>query len=157
MLRSPILTGRHEQRDYLALAQMAKRALKQVNGVLLQPRRGTFGKSVDGNWKKYCFSKTGSTFPEVSLPKWRALKPQAKKEGVKVGSAGSFVLAQGKPKRRANWIKPLGSAQYGVSQKIYNNRKPVLRPMRIPYAGSKILFFWFLNSSFCAAGDYGTS
>ena len=45
-LRSPILTGRHKQRDYLALAQMAKRALKQVNGVLLQARRGAFWKSV---------------------------------------------------------------------------------------------------------------
>ena len=45
-LRSPILTGRHKQRDYLALAQIAKRALKQVNGVLLQARRGAFWKSV---------------------------------------------------------------------------------------------------------------
>ena len=45
-LRSPILTGRHKQRDYLALAQMEKRALKQVNGVLLQARRGAFWKSV---------------------------------------------------------------------------------------------------------------
>ena len=45
-LRSPVLTGHHKQRDYLALAQMAKRALKQVNGVLLQARRGAFWKSV---------------------------------------------------------------------------------------------------------------
>ena len=39
-LRSPVLTGRHKQRDYLALAHMAKKALKQINGVLLQARRG---------------------------------------------------------------------------------------------------------------------
>ena len=45
-LRNPILTGRHKQCDYLALAQMAKRALKQVNGVLLQARRGAIWKSV---------------------------------------------------------------------------------------------------------------
>ena len=45
-LRSPVLTGRHKQRDYLALAQMAKRARKQVNGVLLQALRGAFWKSV---------------------------------------------------------------------------------------------------------------
>jgi hypothetical protein len=45
-LRSPILTGRHKQCDYLALAQMAKKALKRVNGVLFQARRGAFWKSV---------------------------------------------------------------------------------------------------------------
>ena len=45
-LRNPILTGRHKQCDYLALAQMAKKVLKQVNGVLLQPRGGAFWKSV---------------------------------------------------------------------------------------------------------------
>ena len=41
-LRSPVLTGRHKQRDYLTLARMAKRALKQVNEVLLRPRSGDF-------------------------------------------------------------------------------------------------------------------
>ena len=45
-LRNPILTGRHKQCDYLALAHVAKKALKQVNGVLLQARRGAFWKSV---------------------------------------------------------------------------------------------------------------
>ena len=45
-LRSPVLTGRHKQRRYLALAQKAKRALKQVNGVLLHARRGAFWKSI---------------------------------------------------------------------------------------------------------------
>ena len=35
------MTGRRKQRDYyLALAHMAKKALKQINGVLLQARRG---------------------------------------------------------------------------------------------------------------------
>ena len=51
-LRSTVLTSRHKQRDYLALAQMAKRALKQVNGVLLQARRGAFWKSVRRKYKK---------------------------------------------------------------------------------------------------------
>ena len=45
-LRNPILTGRHKQCDYLALAQMAKKALKHVNEVLLQARRGGGWKSV---------------------------------------------------------------------------------------------------------------
>ena len=45
-LRNPILTGRHKQCDYLALAHVAKNALKQVNGALLQARRGAFWKSV---------------------------------------------------------------------------------------------------------------
>ena len=45
-LRSPVLTGRHKQRHYLALAQKTKRALKHVNGVLSKARRGAFWKSV---------------------------------------------------------------------------------------------------------------
>ena len=45
-LRNPILTGRQRQCDYLALAQMAKKALKQVNGVLFQARRGVIWNSV---------------------------------------------------------------------------------------------------------------
>ena len=45
-LRNPILTGRQRQCDYLALAQMAKKALKQINGVLLHTQRGAFLKSV---------------------------------------------------------------------------------------------------------------
>ena len=45
-LRSPILTGRHEQHDYVALAQVAKKTLKRVNGVLFQARRRAFWKSV---------------------------------------------------------------------------------------------------------------
>ena len=34
-LGSTVLTSRHKQRHYLALAQKAKRGLKRVNGVLL--------------------------------------------------------------------------------------------------------------------------
>ena len=45
-LRNPILTGRHKQCDYLALAHVAKKALKQINWALLQARRGAFWKSV---------------------------------------------------------------------------------------------------------------
>ena len=41
-LRNPILTSRQRQCDYLAMAQMAKKALKQVNEVLLQAQRGAF-------------------------------------------------------------------------------------------------------------------
>ena len=45
-LRNPVLTGRQRQCEYLALAQMAEKALKHVNGVLLQAHRGAFWKSV---------------------------------------------------------------------------------------------------------------
>ena len=45
-LSSAILTGRHKQRHYLARAQEARRACKQVNGVLLKAQRGAFWKSV---------------------------------------------------------------------------------------------------------------
>ena len=54
-LRNPILTGRQRQCDCLALAQMAKKALKHVNGVLLQARRGAFWKSVRRKLKKVMF------------------------------------------------------------------------------------------------------
>jgi hypothetical protein len=39
----------------LALAQGAKKALKRVNGVLLKPQRGAFGKSVRRKLKKVVF------------------------------------------------------------------------------------------------------
>ena len=45
-LRNPSLTGRQRQCDYLALAQMAKKALKQINEVLLQAQGWAFWKSV---------------------------------------------------------------------------------------------------------------
>ena len=61
-LRSPVLTGHHKQRDYLALAQMAKRAIKQVNGVLLQARRGAFWKSVRRKKQKVMFFIARSNF-----------------------------------------------------------------------------------------------
>ena len=41
-LRSAVLTSRRMRRHYPALAQKAKRALKQVNGVLLHAHRGGF-------------------------------------------------------------------------------------------------------------------
>ena len=63
-LRSPVLTGRHKQRDYIALAQMAKRALKQVNGELLSHGGALFENLSDGKYKKECFSGPGATFCE---------------------------------------------------------------------------------------------
>ena len=95
-LRNTVLTSRHNQRHSLALTQGAEKGLKQVNGVLLKPRRGAFGKSVRRKLKKWCFSKTGSTFPEVSLPEWRALRPQAKKEGVRSWRYSVIRLGAGK-------------------------------------------------------------
>ena len=58
---------------------------------------------------------------------------------------------------KQNDLITLGSAQYGGRPKDLQQRRHNLGGMRIPYAGSKIIFFLFLNSSFCAAGDYGTS
>ena len=54
-LGSAILPSRRKRRHYLALAPEAKKALKQVNGVLLDPRRGAFGKSVRRKLKKVVF------------------------------------------------------------------------------------------------------
>jgi len=51
-LRSTILTSRHKQRHYLALAQEAKRRLKQTNGVLLHAQRGAYWNQLNENCKK---------------------------------------------------------------------------------------------------------
>ena len=45
-LRNPILTGHQRKCDYLALAQMAKKAFKQVNEVFLQTQKAAFFNSV---------------------------------------------------------------------------------------------------------------
>ena len=63
------MAGRLKQRHCLALAQKAKRALKQVSGVLLNDRGELFGNQFNGNCKKLCFSKgqetlfAGGSFP----------------------------------------------------------------------------------------------
>ena len=81
-LRSTMLPTRRMRLNCLVLAQGAKKGLKQVNGVLLKPRRGAFGKSVRRKLKKSSvFRGQEALSPEVSLPKWRAHRPQAKKEG----------------------------------------------------------------------------
>ena len=54
-LRSTILPNRRKQRRYQAVARGAEKALKQVNGVLLKPQRGAFGKSVRRKLKKVVF------------------------------------------------------------------------------------------------------
>ena len=81
----------------------AKKALKRVNGVLLKPRRGAFGKSVRRKLKKkYVFFKEGKHFFRRSNCQSGArIGQKQKKRGVKVGNAGSCVLAQGEPKKRA--------------------------------------------------------
>ena len=78
-LRITILPSRRMRLHCLALAQGAKKALKQVNGKLLKPQRGAFGKSVRRKLKSCVFRGQEALFPEVSLPKWRVLRPEAKK------------------------------------------------------------------------------
>ena len=100
---STVLTSRHNQRHSLALTQGAEKGLKQVNGVLLKPRRGAFGKSVRRKLKKVMVSEDGKHFFRRSVCQSGArLSHRQKKRGVKVGSAESFVLAQERPKKRAN-------------------------------------------------------
>ena len=142
----------------LVLAQGAKKGLKQVNGVLLKPRRGAFEKSVRRKLKKVVFFRDRKHFPRRSVCQSGArIGHRQKKRGGKSWKWGSFVLQQERPKKRANWIILLGFAQYGVRQKNRNKQKHNLGAMRFPAAGSKIGFFWFLNSSFCATGRNGGS
>ena len=54
-LRSTVLTSRRSQRHSLALARGAVKGLTHVNGVLLEPQRGAFGKSVRRKLKKVVF------------------------------------------------------------------------------------------------------
>ena len=94
-LGSTLVTIRRNQRHSLALAQGAEKGLKQVNGVLLQPQRGAFGKSVRRKLKKIMFFKDRTHFFRRPVCQSDArLSQKQKKRGVKVGNAGSFVLAQ---------------------------------------------------------------
>ena len=63
---------------------------------------------------------------------------------------------QGEARFMAKLNLNTGSAQYEVNQKIYNNRKAVLGGCRFPATGSKIIIFFFINNSFCAAGEIRT-
>ena len=102
-LRSTILPSRRMRLNCLALAQGAKKALKRVNGVLLKPQRGAFGKSVRRELQTVVFFKDGKHFFRRSVCQSGVrLSHKQKKRGGKVGSAGSFVLAQGRPKKGAN-------------------------------------------------------
>ena len=102
-LTSTILTSRRSQRHSLALAQEAEKSLKRANGVLLKPRRGAFGQSVRRKSKKVVFFQDRKHFFRRSVCHSGArLGHKQKKRGVKVGSAESFVLAQERPKKRAN-------------------------------------------------------
>ena len=74
--------------------------LERVNGVLLKPRSGAFGKSVRRKLKNIMFFGTGSTFSGGQFAKVACAWARSKERGgVKVGSAGSCVLAQGEPKK----------------------------------------------------------
>ncbi len=95
-----LLTTRRMRLNCLALAQGAKKALKHVNGVLLDPRRGAFGKSVRRNLEKVMFSGTGSTFSGGRFAKVaRAYARSEKVKGVKVANAESLVLPKEGPKK----------------------------------------------------------
>ena len=87
----------------------------------------------------------------------RAWARSKKRGGVKVGNAGSFVLAQGGPKKKAKLIMLLGFAQLKVWPRELRQHRAILRGNRFPAAGSKIIIFLMKNRAFCAAGENGTS
>ena len=76
--RNPILTGRCRQCDYLALAQMAKKALKHVNGVLLQARGGFLEISWTKNVKSNVFHGQEQLFARGSFAVSVFHRPEAK-------------------------------------------------------------------------------
>ena len=155
-LRNTIWPTHRMRLNCLVLAQGAKKGLKQVNGVLLKPRRGAFEKSVRRKLKKVVFFRDRKHFPRRSVCQSGArIGHRQKKRGCKSWKCGSFVLQQERPKKRANWIILLGFAQYGVSQKNRNKQKAILGAYRFPAAGSKIIIFLIKNQGFCAAGENG--
>ena len=78
-LRCTVWASRHNQRHSLALTQGTEKGRK----------RSTFEATEGGFWeirstkieKSSVFRGQEALSPEVSLPKWRAHRPQAKKEG----------------------------------------------------------------------------
>ena len=157
-LRSTMLPIHRMRLNCLVLARGAKKGLKQVNGVLLKPRRGAFEKSVRRKLKKVVFFRDRKHFPRRSVCQSGArIGHRQKKRGCKSWKCGSFVLQQEGAKNRANWIILLGFAQYGVRQKNHNKQRLNLRGNRFPAAGSKIIIFLIKNKGFCAARENGTS
>ena len=57
------------------------------------------GNPFDDIEKSSVFPEQEALFPEVSLPKWRALKPQAKKEGGKSWKCRVIRVGAGKAKK----------------------------------------------------------
>ena len=81
-LRSAVLTSRHNQRHSLALTQGAEKGLKHVNGVLLNPRSGAFGKSVRRILKKVLFFPDRKHFPGGQFAEVARAYATSKKSGV---------------------------------------------------------------------------
>ena len=102
-LRSTMLPTHRMRLNCLVLAQGAKKGLKQVNGVLLKPRRGAFEKSVRRKLKKVVFFGDRKHFPRRSVCQSGArIGHRQKKGGCKSWKCGSFVLQQEGAKKRAN-------------------------------------------------------
>ena len=66
-LRNTIWPTHRMRLNCLVLAQGAKKGLKQVNGVLLKPRRGAFEKSVRRKFEKVVFFGDRNQFPRRSV------------------------------------------------------------------------------------------
>jgi hypothetical protein len=100
-LTSTILTSRRSQRHSLALTRGAEKSLKRANGYFEATEGGFWEIRSTKIEKNSVFLGQEALFPEVSLPKWRALKPQAKKEGGKSWKCRVIRFSAGKAKRKA--------------------------------------------------------
>ena len=142
----------------LALAQGAEKGLKQVNGVLLKPRRGAFGKSVRRKLKKVLFFGDRKHFFRRSVCQSGArIGHRQKKRGGKSWECRVIRFTQEGPKQTAKLIILLGFAQLKVWPRELQQEKPNLGAMRFPAAGSKIIIFLIKNQGFCATGGIRTS
>ena len=103
-LRSTMLPTRRMRLNCLVLAQGTEKGLKQVNGVLLKPRRGAFGKSVRRKLKKVLFFDDGKHFFRRSVCQSGArLSHKQKKRGSKSRKCRVIRFrSKERPKKRAN-------------------------------------------------------
>ena len=68
----------------------------------------------------------------------------------------SFTWGRANKKAKMFYFTWICAIKMGA-KRFTTRERAVLRSMRFPYAGSKIIIFLFINNSFCAAGEIRTS
>ena len=123
-LGSTFATARRSQRHSLALTQGAEKGLRQVSGVLLKPRRGTFGKSVRRKLKKVVFFENRKHFFRRSVCQSGArLGHKQKERGAENCKCRVMRFSAGRAKKEGEMNYFTGiCAVKSLAQRSYDNR-----------------------------------